>query len=85
MGAHLRSLGNAAIIEAEIPYRMFHSILPFGEWFIRSIVDGKLPTFEAWTTEVVPVGLFRIIKHGSSEFEGLTGASTWPTTFQPNP
>ncbi len=85
LGALLRSLGNAAIIEAEIPYRMFHSILPFGEWFLRSIVAGKLPTFEASTTEVVPARLFRIIEHGSSEFEGLTGASTWPTTFQPNP
>jgi hypothetical protein len=88
LGAVLRSLGAAAIVEACVPHAMlrveqalFNSI---GEALRYSVAYGSTPEFEleVTTTETVqPDQIRNIFRQGTDDFEALTGAKNWVTNL----
>jgi hypothetical protein len=88
LGAVLRSLGTAAIVEACVPYAMlrvenalFNSI---GEALRNSVANSPPLPFdlEVTTTKIVqPEQIRNIVLHGTPAFEALTGAENWVSNF----
>lgn len=88
LGAVLRSLGTAAIVEACVPYAMlrvesalFNSI---GEALRNSVANSPPLEFdlEVTTTAIVqPKQIRNIFRHGTDDFEALTRATKWVTNL----
>lgn len=85
LGAVLRSLGKAAIVEALVPYALLQTLNSIGEMLRSAVADAEQQTsefaFEVSTTEPVqPNQIRNIALHGDDDFEALTGASKWSLT-----
>ncbi len=76
--ALLRSFGEATIVEAEIPFEDLDVIVAIEGRVRDAIAADEVLEFEATTTAVVPGSAIRaMVRHGTEDFENLTGASTW--------
>ncbi len=80
--APLRSLGEATIVEAEIPVEDLDAILAIERRVRDAIAADEFLEFEATTIAVIPGSAIRsLVVHGAEEFENLTGASTWASNL----
>jgi hypothetical protein len=89
LGDVLRSLGTAAIVEAHVPYAMLsvNSLCcnSIGEKLRNSVAGEELTSefnVDITTTQIIqPEQIQNIFRHGTDDFEALTGAKNWVTNL----
>ena len=84
IGPLLRTPGTACIVEVAAPVRAIETYCAVGERLVRCFLHrrgvdtGHDPEVEGYVAEPIPrPRIRRVITRIDSDFEGLTGCSTW--------